>query len=798
MTWRVAALPFILLLPGYFTLHLPPWGEMSDLKRTLGQCLFLSLLISVLISGLLGLVLAQVGIFSLGGLLLALAAYSVFCLALIAAKRISDLRYFDWAQYKSSIADFLNRKPVVSPAEPSAIGNRKFTVSAGIRLGWEDAIIIILFCLSLLLYAKPAEYIIGWLDAGWYVNTGIHIAKTGSLTGESRIFSSLPPSAKPLFYSSFASLKGMFPYFPDVASRGIYLWAFAMADPARGEVTAYHPPLFSIWIAIFYALGGVRFCLYATPFFGALGVLSLYFAGKAMFGREVGLLAAALLAISFTQIYFSRVPYSEVLTQCLLFSGIYTLTTYTLERKPLYAAIAALSFGQAILSRFDSLIVVLPLVMFFGCWIALKRSPPKHLGFFAIPLGLLIIDGIVLALTASGPYVELNSYGLWFKLRSLLIESPALLAISVVSLGGLLVLIILLGLQTSEVLQGDFAQQIPHKSSDVIIAKSFSRPRRSNHNIERVLSRIYEARHLITTLLSLAILLLAIYAYFIYPSTARGTGPGKSGTLAQLGQFVSPLGLWLGVFGLVELIRRDANEKTTFFLALILIYGPMTLSILAINLTLSYVYPLRRQVPFVIPSLMLLASYAILIWNKGGILSLSKDGILSLSKGGKLLRIAQLVAIGILLASFLALDMPYMNYGEMRNTIAFSEKLADHFGEQDVVVFEETWFQDSRVGHFAAPLWSIYDKDALLISTANVDEKALSTAVAQWLDGGKKAYFISQSNPAPLFLKGYELVPIAEERWRSSTITDRLTFPPRIWEFEIPFYIYQIAEGESL
>jgi 4-amino-4-deoxy-L-arabinose transferase-like glycosyltransferase len=582
----------------------------------------------------------------------------------------------------------------------------------------------------------------------------------------------------------------MFPYFPDVASRGIYLWAYAVADPARGEVTAYHPPLFSIWIAIFYAIGGVRFCLYATPLFGALGVLRLYFAGKAMFGREVGLLAAALLAISFAQIYFSRVPYSEVLTQCLLFSGIYTLTTYTLEHKPFYAAIAALSFGQAILSRIDSLIVVLPLVMFFRCWIALKRSPPKHLGFFAIPLGLLTIDGIVLALTASRPYVELNSYGLWFKLRSILSQSPVLLAISVVALGGLLILIILLGLQTSEVLQGDFAQQIPHKSSDVVIAKSFSRPRRSNHNIERVLSRIYEARPMITTLLSLAILLLAIYAYFIYPSTARGTGPGKSGTLAQLGQFVSPLGLWLGIFGLVELIRRDANEKTTFFLALILIYGPMTLSILAINLTLSYVYPIRRLVPFVIPSLMLLASYAILIWNKGD--------TLSLSKGGKLLRVAQWVAIGILLASFLALDMPYVNYREMRNTIAFSEKLANHFGDRDVVVFEAVWAQDSRVGHFAAPLWSIYDKDALLISIANVDEKALSMAVAQWLDGGKKAYFISQSNPAPLFLKGYELVPVAEEKWRSSTITERLAFPPRIWEFEIPFYIYQIAEGESL
>ncbi len=704
MIWRFAALPLIFLLPGYFTLHLPPWGKTNQAKTAFGQRLFLSLLISVLISGPIGLVLAQAGVFSLGGLLLALSAYSVFCLALIAARS-------NFAQPGSGNP----LRAILDSLRPPSI-----------RFDWEDAIVIFLLCLSLLLYARPAEYILGWLDAGWYVNTGVRIAKTGSLTGESQIFSSLPPAAKPLFYSSFASLKKLFPYFPDTESRGIYLWSFALADPDGGQVTAYHPPLFSIWIAIFYALGGLRFGLYATPFFGTLSVLGLYFAGKAMFGRKVGLLAAVLLAISFTQIYFSRVPYSEILSQFLLFSGIYALTTYIVERKPLYAAIAALSFGQAILSRIEGLVVILPLVMFFGCWMIIKRSLPKDFRFFAIPFGLLFVDGVVLALTASRPYVELNGFGLWVKLRPLLTESPAWLAMSAISLGGLLVLI------------------------------SEAAKRRSS-----------EGRQLIATLLALATLLLAMYAYFI----------PKDGTLAQSGRFISPLGFWLGIFGLVELIRRGVNEKTAFFLILALIHGLASISVLAISTTRSYVYPIRRQVPMVIPSLILLASYVILIWNKDG----------------KLLRVAQLVAIAILLASFLALAIPYVNHREMANTIAFSEKLASHFGEQDVVVFEETWFQDSRVGHFAAPLWAIYDKNALLISTANAEDAAFSAAVAQWLDDGKGVYFVSQSDPPLLSLEGYELLPVAEERWLYSTITARLVFPPEIKEFEIPFYIYQIA-----
>jgi hypothetical protein len=542
----------ILLLPGYLTLRLPLWGKTDNGKTTFGQHLFLSLLTSVLISGPVGLVLAQAGIFSLGSLLSALAAYSVFCLAFIATKGIR---------------------------------------LTSMRLGWEDALIVFLLCLSLLLYARPAEYILGWLDAGWYVNTGVHIAKTGSLSGESQILSSLPLSAKPLFYRSFASLKEMFPYFPDTESRGIYLWSFALADPDTGELTAYHPPLFSVWIAIFYTLGGLRFSLYATPFFGVLSVLSLYFAGKAMFGRKVGLLAAVLLAVSFTQIHFSRMPYSEILNQCLLFSGIYSLTTCIVEHKPkhqLYAAIAALSFGQAILSRIESLIVILPLVMFFGCWMIRKRRLPKDFRFFAIPFGFLIADGIVLALTASRPYVELNGFGLWFKLQSFFSQSPALLIILGISLGGLLGLTILL--------------ELSH-SLGAISA--------------RWLNRIYEGRHLLTTLLSLAILFLVVYAYFIHPS--RGTG-----ILAQVGQFISPLGLWLGIFGLVELIRGRVNEKTVFFLALVLIHGLATVSVLAIPTTRSYIYPIRRQVPVLIPSLILLASYAILIWDKGSVFSVAE------------------------------------------------------------------------------------------------------------------------------------------------------------------------------
>ena len=57
----IIGLPLILLLPGYSTLQLPLWGKTDNGKTGSGQRLFLSLLISVLIAGLIGLVLARFG-----------------------------------------------------------------------------------------------------------------------------------------------------------------------------------------------------------------------------------------------------------------------------------------------------------------------------------------------------------------------------------------------------------------------------------------------------------------------------------------------------------------------------------------------------------------------------------------------------------------------------------------------------------------------------------------------------------------------------------------------------------------
>ena len=775
--WRLIAVPFILLIPGHLASQAFRRRGETGAMETLGEQLFRAALEGALLTGWLALILAQLGLFSLGSLLLALGICSLACLACLLRRGV-DL-----------IAPFRQ-----------------------IQVGWEEGAVALLLGLSLLLYARPAEHLPVFLDPGWYVNTGLHVARTGSLTGESTLFSALPPSARSLFFQSFRSFRATMPQFPDVASSGFYLMAFAVSDVERGQIVPYHPPLFSVWIATFHALGGLRAALYATPLFGALAVLTLYFAGRALFGRGVGLLAALLLALSFTQLTFSRTPYAEVFTQFLLLGGVYALTTYTRGRRPSLALIAGLAFGQALLAKIESLIVLVPLTLFWSCWLWRKRGSWRDLLLFALPFGLLLAHALLLALTVNRPYVILNGHGLWLRFRSLLTGPRIWLGMG-----------LSLALAAGGVWGG-------------------IRSRRKRITLSS------EQRRWLKLFCAFLILLLAAYATFLQPLAA----PGRTLALPQLGLFLSPLGVWLGVLGLVKLVVEGLERRRLFFLAFAVTFSLIVLAAPTVTTSLSRVYAIRRQVPAVIPSFLLLASYGLLGWpcgirrgkrRKGA----KRDGIpqgwgergtLSIAVNARpatagrvarsrreqirhgrlasihtlrvllgrryeplvglgtrmdaLPRLAQGTTIAILLISFLRLDWPFLGYREMAGAVAFAQRLADHFDQGDIVLFEAI-DADSHVGRFAAPLWTLYDKNALLLSTDDPPREELSGVLDGWLEEGREVYLVSQSRPPPLPLD-HDLVPLAEERWRSSTLAPNLNFPPEIWEFEMPFHIYQIIQ----
>ena len=267
----VIALPLIFLLPGYILLY----SLIKDKSYNLNffEFIFIQILSSVLISGLLSLILAQLGYFSIINLIILLI---LFCVVL---------------SWRSSVKFNLDLIPFP-------------------EYSYHSLILICILLIAIGLFMHPYPWILGGRDPGVYVNTGINIAKTGSIIIHDPLMASMNKSMQHEFYQV--------EQFP----------GFYTTNMSIGEVTPQFFYLWGVWISIFYSLFGLNLALYVTPLFALLAISSVYLAGKYLFNRNVGLIAALLLTLNFAEIWYARDPTTEVFTQFLIFSGIFTFALF--------------------------------------------------------------------------------------------------------------------------------------------------------------------------------------------------------------------------------------------------------------------------------------------------------------------------------------------------------------------------------------------------------------------------------------------------------------------------------------
>jgi 4-amino-4-deoxy-L-arabinose transferase-like glycosyltransferase len=174
-------------------------------------------------------------------------------------------------------------------------------------------------------------------------------------------------------------------HLPYLLSRYIYLPGFFVSDNGAHTVIPQFYPLHPIWLALAYGVGGIWADLYMTPLWGMLGVLALYFAVREAFDHRLAAVSAALLALTPTQVWFSRYPTSEVLTQFLLFSGLWAFARYIRRGENWAAILAGVALGEVMLTRVDMyfLLGVLPI---YAAYLHLQRRLNRHFWLFAGPM----------------------------------------------------------------------------------------------------------------------------------------------------------------------------------------------------------------------------------------------------------------------------------------------------------------------------------------------------------------------------------------------------------------------------
>ncbi|HET7157450.1 MAG TPA: hypothetical protein VFI62_00545, partial [Burkholderiales bacterium] len=99
--------------------------------------------------------------------------------------------------------------------------------------------------------------------------------------------------------------------------------AFYVYDKPAALVLPQHYSLYPVWIALMHALFGIWGALYATPLLALLSVFAVYFFARRAFSQGAALAGLLLLVLCPVTIWFARYPVSEVITGLLFFAGAF-------------------------------------------------------------------------------------------------------------------------------------------------------------------------------------------------------------------------------------------------------------------------------------------------------------------------------------------------------------------------------------------------------------------------------------------------------------------------------------------
>ncbi len=557
----------------------------------------------------------------------------------------------------------------------------------------EAAFLLALIGLMSALYFRPHEFIFGGADAGVYINLGATISRSGGLILDNPDLAALPPDDIDLLFR---------PQPPNQLPRYYHLPGFYIADDNASQITPQFYPLHPVWLAVAYGLRGLAGSLNLTPLWGLLGVLAVYFAVREAFGRaRLAALAAGLLAITSTQIWFARYSTSETLTQFLLFAGLYGLARHARTREAWAAVLAGVALGQVMLVRIDMyFLLAVPLI--YAAYLRLRRQLDRRYWLFAGPLLALTAHSLIHAVWQSWPYF----YNTYFSGLKPPIPIPILIGGAIVAVVAFLAL-------------------------DRWVAARENTGGRSDWA-----ARVEPWWRTALTLAAIGLVLLAAYAYFIRPLSADPTKQSNYWyadstipdveplNMVRLGWYLSPLGLLLSVIGCALLVRERTSERTWALLGVGLFF-----TLLYTYKTYNnphHIYVMRRYVPAVFPMLALGAAYALdrlADWNPIGRVS---------AIGLSIIMITLLIDAG-------RVSNAQIDYaGGLDQYRAFSAQIPP-----DAIVLFDDRGVVGVTALFGTPLAYLDGHTVLDMQEDQLDAERLGALVKGWLTAGRTVMIVS-------------------------------------------------------
>jgi len=628
----------------------------------------------------------------------------------------------------------------------------------GLRIELPSLALLGIIGLAVLLPSQPFEYILGGRDHGVYVNTGVNIARTGSIIFQDAELAALPAESQhavilPQVSVNRAGLPGPW-------SEGLRLPGLALRNLEQGIIVPHALHLYPVWIAILYTIGGLPFALWTTFLFSLLGTLGVYFAGRRLFGQAVGLLAAFLLVISVGQMWYARYPSAEIVVQFFFWAGLYTFVLMLTTRSRYAAFLAGVSLGLIHLTKLD--IVFVPVVfLLFLTYLWLRGRFHRNYWFFAVPYTLLLLHAGVHAFFISTVYTVDH------VVRVLL---PRFMAQALVRAAD------------SHPYPLDILGRLLSQNSGAItftvltIALLIFLVIRFRTILSKTLEALNHYGRLIRGTLVLGLTLCALYAYFVQP---HRRAPSFS-PLVMVGWYVAPLGILLGTAGLLQVVGESSEEEKG--LAWLMVLGNVVpLLIMGSRTAPDHFWAIRRFVPVVIPAFFLFAGYV--VWQ------LVPKNLARWPRSILPLGLATVLTINCWQAA-----RPLARVVEYDGMIEQVSRFANSFPPQAVLLFE----QSDAGNRVTAPLWLIFDKTVFMITQEATGDPSLAMAIQTWQAEGRDVYWISTEGKSPDTLAGFVPDYLSTHVLAAPLVETPVGYlPSRVGEYATALDVHRVTAGRD-
>lgn len=575
---------------------------------------------------------------------------------------------------------------------------------------------------SFALYARPAEYIINSRDPGVYTVVADRLARTGE-------FLKWDPMV--------AAVSSFHPFVEGKKYPAFFIDGEALLVPQ------FFPGPFA-WLGFGNLAGGLWGSLYVVPVFGALSVLAAFLLGQEVFGRWAGLIGAAVLAVSYTQVWWARHPLSEVMAQFFILAGLWLAVRFVRGAGPASGIVAGLLLGAAMLVRVDGFLAAAAIPLLFG-YDLLTRGPARRWLLPGVPLAFFAGAALLYLNTVAGRYLYIiySEHGL-----DRFIGILAYVVASVILAAGLFLYV---RQRWGAWLRGWFRVH----GRELALAAGF------------------------------VVVAAALWAYFVMPVpwedlpiASRDFDAYRTQTLVRMVWFTTPLVAALGLAGFLLSARRLDAPKT-LVLEAFLAFGALYTAVP--NVAPDVPWATRRFVPAAFPILALLAGYAAVeagrfvgrVWNRRAGMALAGT--------------CAVLAFGW--TAYTAL--PVAGATELKGAISAFDRVNAAIPEARVVYVERPEGYDGSV----STLEYVYDRPALPYSKDRFRREVDDLEQAGLLDDA--VYVTADSGPAPL-ISGVQFREVGEEvvsltRLDSKEGHER-GVPKGTENLEMTFRIFEVGE----